>query len=107
MAGTTQALFKQLDATRVELVEALQRQQAQGEDARKELARVRAEADGLREEAASSAAERGRLQDSVAQLDAGAPVLGSWVGERRLFHHYLFLSASRVVLPKILVLTAV
>ena len=44
MAGITQALFKQLDATRVELVEALQRQQAQGEDARKELARVRAEA---------------------------------------------------------------
>ena len=31
-------------------------------------------------------------------------VLGSWVGVRRLFHRSLFLSASRVVLPKILVL---
>ena len=34
---------------------------------------------------------------------AGA-VLGSWVGVRRLFRHSLFLTASRMVLPKILVL---
>ena len=33
------------------------------------------------------------------------PVLGSWVGVRRLLHHSLFLTAPRVVLPKILVLT--
>ena len=32
-------------------------------------------------------------------------VLGSWVGARRLLYHFLFLTASRVVLPKILVLT--
>ena len=32
-------------------------------------------------------------------------VLGSWVAVRRLLHHYLFLTASRMVLPKILVLT--
>ena len=35
-----------------------------------------------------------------------SPVLGSWVGVRRLFHRSLFLTASRMVLPKILVLTA-
>ena len=34
------------------------------------------------------------------------PVLGSWVGVRRLIHHSLFPTASRMVLPKILVLTA-
>ena len=33
-------------------------------------------------------------------------VLGYWVGARRLFHLSVFLSASRMVLPKILVLTA-
>ena len=33
-------------------------------------------------------------------------VLGSWVGARRLFHIPVFLTASRVVLPKILVLDA-
>ena len=27
-------------------------------------------------------------------------VLGSWVGERRLFHLYLFLTASRMALPQ-------
>ena len=32
-------------------------------------------------------------------------VLGSWVGVRRPFHLFLFLFASRMVLPKILVLT--
>ena len=32
-------------------------------------------------------------------------VLGSWVGVRRLFHLSFFLTASRMVLPKILVLT--
>ena len=32
--------------------------------------------------------------------------LGSWVGERRLYQLFLFLTASRMVLPKILVLTA-
>ena len=32
-------------------------------------------------------------------------VLGSWVGVRRLFHLSVFLTASRIVLPKILVLT--
>ena len=30
----------------------------------------------------------------------GASVLGSWVGERRLFHHYLFLSASAWFYPR-------
>ena len=34
-------------------------------------------------------------------------VLGSWVGVRRLSHISLFLPASRMVLPKILVLTMV
>ena len=36
---------------------------------------------------------------------ATASVLGSWVGVRRIFHLSLFLTASRMVLPKILVLT--
>ena len=35
---------------------------------------------------------------------AARSVLGSWVGVRRLFHHSLFLTASRMVLLKILVL---
>ena len=37
---------------------------------------------------------------------AAAPVLGSWVGVQRRFHLSLFLTASRMVLPKILVLTS-
>ena len=32
--------------------------------------------------------------------------LGYWVGVRRLFHYSLFLTTSRTVLPKILVLDA-
>ena len=49
-----------------------------------------------------SVIRRVRLRRTV---QASTQVLGSWVGVRRLLHLSLFLTASRMVLPKILVLT--
>ena len=40
------------------------------------------------------------VEDEETSHYHGASVLGYWVGERRIFHHYLFLSASRMVLPQ-------
>ena len=45
-----------------------------------------------------------RVPHGFTQDPSTVTVLGSWVGGRRLFHLYLILTASRMVLPKILVL---
>ena len=60
---------------------------------------------GYPDRAPSDARQGGELAAAV-DVTFGTSVLGSWVGVRRLFQHSLFLTAYRMVLPKILVLTS-